>query len=69
MSSQRNIGLALALSSNIFIGVSYIITKRALIKSDGHGTENSYSYLKNSLWWMGTLTSKNFEYDLLSGLR
>ena len=37
MSSDKYVGLALAVSSNLFIGVSFIITKRGLINSEGHG--------------------------------
>jgi hypothetical protein len=40
MNGDKKIGLALALSSNIFLGISYIITKHGLITSEGHGAFN-----------------------------
>ncbi len=36
---QRFIGLALALSSNVFIGISYIITKKGLLNSRSAGNQ------------------------------
>ncbi|GAA5939189.1 uncharacterized protein JCM15063_004446 [Sporobolomyces koalae] len=56
---DKYIGLALAISSSIAIGTSFIITKKGLIsaadQSDGFSSD-SYSYLKNGLWWAGMLT-------------
>ncbi|GAA5880798.1 hypothetical protein JCM16303_005120 [Sporobolomyces ruberrimus] len=60
---DKYIGLALAISSSIAIGTSFIITKKGLIsaadQSDGFSSD-SYSYLKNGLWWAGMLTIANF---------
>ncbi|XP_042727355.1 magnesium transporter NIPA3 [Lagopus leucura] len=57
---QPYIGLALAVSSNIFIGSSFILKKKGLLKlatkgvpRAGHG---GYSYLKEWLWWAGLLS-------------
>ncbi|KWU41834.1 DUF803-domain-containing protein, partial [Rhodotorula sp. JG-1b] len=56
---DKYIGLALAISSSVAIGTSFIITKKGLISAadshDGFSSE-SYSYLKNGLWWAGMLT-------------
>lgn len=58
------IGLGLAVSSSLFIGSSFIIKKKALIKLakntdvNKRASEGGYGYLKEWLWWMGVLTSK-----------
>ncbi|EGU11121.1 hypothetical protein RTG_02921 [Rhodotorula toruloides ATCC 204091] len=61
--NDKYIGLALAISSSAAIGTSFIITKKGLISAadshDGFSSE-SYSYLKNGLWWAGMLTIANF---------
>lgn len=50
------IGLGLAVSSSIFIGSSFIIKKKALIKlantynSNQRASEGGYGYLKASFW-------------------
>ncbi|XP_071786917.1 magnesium transporter NIPA2-like isoform X2 [Asterias amurensis] len=52
------IGLALAISSSIFIGSSFIIKKKALIKISSYSTragDGGYGYLKEWLWWAGFL--------------
>ncbi|XP_033631605.1 magnesium transporter NIPA2-like isoform X1 [Asterias rubens] len=52
------IGLALAISSSIFIGSSFIIKKKALIKISTYSTragDGGYGYLKEWLWWAGFL--------------
>uniref|UniRef100_A0A915DUP2 Magnesium transporter NIPA2 n=1 Tax=Ditylenchus dipsaci TaxID=166011 RepID=A0A915DUP2_9BILA len=56
------IGLGLAVSSSIFIGSSFIIKKKALIKlanTTDYGqraSEGGYGYLREWLWWMGVIT-------------
>ncbi|GAA6044020.1 hypothetical protein JCM8097_004304 [Rhodosporidiobolus ruineniae] len=60
---DKYIGLALAISSSVAIGTSFIITKKGLISAaDNHDSfaSDSYSYLKNGLWWAGMLTIANF---------
>lgn len=58
------IGLGLAVSSSLFIGSSFIIKKKALIKLANttdvskRASEGGYGYLKEWLWWMGVITSK-----------
>ncbi|GAA5853521.1 hypothetical protein JCM9279_001300 [Rhodotorula babjevae] len=61
--NDKYIGLALAVSSSVAIGTSFIITKKGLISAaDAHDgfASSSYSYLRNSLWWAGMLTIANF---------
>ncbi|KAF1582043.1 UNVERIFIED_CONTAM: Magnesium transporter NIPA2, partial [Eudyptes robustus] len=56
------IGLGLAVSSSIFIGSSFIIKKKALIKlattyGGAHrASEGGYGYLREWSWWLGILT-------------
>jgi hypothetical protein len=52
---DRYIGFILAVTSSIFIGASYVITKKGLISSD---SQSSYSYLTSKMWWLGMITSK-----------
>ncbi|CAA0838633.1 Probable magnesium transporter NIPA2 [Striga hermonthica] len=53
-------GFALAISSSIFIGSSFIIKKIGLKRAGASGTRASnggYSYLKEPWWWAGMITS------------
>ncbi|XP_071950653.1 magnesium transporter NIPA2-like isoform X3 [Antedon mediterranea] len=53
------IGLSLAVSSSIFIGSSFIVKKKALIKITSYATRASdggHAYLKEWLWWAGFLS-------------
>ncbi|MFH4977972.1 hypothetical protein AB6A40_004681 [Gnathostoma spinigerum] len=56
------IGLGLAISSSLFIGSSFIIKKKALIKLATSGdcaqraSEGGFGYLKEWLWWLGVIT-------------
>lgn len=56
------IGLSLAISSSVFIGSSFIIKKVALKKVNSLGITRAaaggYAYLKQWMWWLGLLTSK-----------
>ncbi|PLW50328.1 hypothetical protein PCANC_05650 [Puccinia coronata f. sp. avenae] len=56
---DKYIGLALAVSSSLAIGTSFIITKKGLMaaadRGSGHSTE-THTYLKNPIWWAGMLT-------------
>lgn len=52
-------GIALALSSSLLIGSSFIIKKRGLQLAGSTGLragEGGYSYLLEPLWWSGMLT-------------
>ncbi|VDK25554.1 unnamed protein product [Anisakis simplex] len=57
------IGLGLAVTSSLFIGSSFIIKKKALIKLaqsadyTQRASEGGYGYLKEWLWWLGVITS------------
>src|SRR5262249_17454556 len=52
------IGLGLAVSSSVFIGSSFIIKKKALIKlasaynGNQRASEGGYAYLKEYTWWV-----------------
>ncbi|XP_013778871.1 magnesium transporter NIPA2-like isoform X1 [Limulus polyphemus] len=54
------IGLSLAISSSVFIGSSFIIKKKGLIKISRMGQTRAgfggYGYLKEWLWWAGFLS-------------
>jgi len=51
------IGLLLALASSLFIGVSFILKKKALLKSKANNNKpaglGGHKYLKEWLWWAG----------------
>ncbi|NWX52920.1 NIPA3 protein, partial [Steatornis caripensis] len=53
------IGLVLAISSSVFIGSSFILKKKGLLKLADKGVrpagQGGYSYLKEWLWWAGLL--------------
>ncbi|CAO0797289.1 unnamed protein product [Mucor circinelloides] len=57
MLQEKYIGLILAMSSSIFIGLSFVITKKGLVSSKRrHGvsaTEGKHHYLRNWTWWAG----------------
>lgn len=57
MVDDKYIGLALAVSSSLAIGVSMIITKKGLNaaagNSYGQSASDNYSYLSNPIWWAG----------------
>ncbi|XP_034945705.1 magnesium transporter NIPA2 [Chelonus insularis] len=53
------LGLSLALSSNLFIGTSFIIKKKALIYLQKYGVRagaGGHGYLRQWTWWAGLLT-------------
>ncbi|XP_071706658.1 probable magnesium transporter NIPA1 [Rutidosis leptorrhynchoides] len=56
ISSDNIRGLILALSSSLFIGSSFIIKKKGLMKAGATGVRagsGGYSYLKEPWWWAG----------------
>ena len=56
---QTLTGLALAVSSSLFIGTSFIVKKKGLRRAGTSGVRagsGGYSYLKEPLWWAGLLT-------------
>ncbi|XP_044538466.1 magnesium transporter NIPA2-like [Gracilinanus agilis] len=54
------IGLCLALSSSIFIGASFILKKKGLLKIASRGSlragHGGHAYLKEWLWWAGLIS-------------
>lgn len=54
------IGLALAVSSSLFIGTSFIVKKKGLLRvsrtSSARAGSGGYAYLREWLWWMGLIT-------------
>ncbi|KAG5371942.1 putative magnesium transporter NIPA1 [Yarrowia sp. C11] len=52
---NKYIGLALAMSSSLAIGTSFIITKKGLMASS-HVSSSSYAYLRTPVWWAGIIT-------------
>ncbi|KZC09053.1 PREDICTED: magnesium transporter NIPA2 [Dufourea novaeangliae] len=54
------IGLGLAISSSGFIGASFIIKKKALIRLQRYGalraSSGGFGYLKEWIWWAGLLS-------------
>ncbi|KIX07919.1 uncharacterized protein Z518_02573 [Rhinocladiella mackenziei CBS 650.93] len=55
MLQDKYIGLALAVTSTLAIGTSFVITKKGLNDAaDKHGFEGEgFAYLKTPLWWAG----------------
>ncbi|KAI8928072.1 magnesium transporter [Entophlyctis helioformis] len=58
LEAEKYVGLALALTSSILIGTSFIITKKGLLDSAKNGGRvgEGFDYLKNPMWWAGTST-------------
>ena len=58
MLEDKYIGLALAVTSTIGIGASFVITKKGLnAAADNHGFEgDGFEYMKNPIWWSGMIT-------------
>ncbi|KAM7252877.1 hypothetical protein ACFE04_008765 [Oxalis oulophora] len=59
MTSDNARGLALAVSSSVFIGSSFIIKKKGLMKAGETGkraASGGYAYLYEPFWWAGMIT-------------
>lgn len=56
------VGLALAISSSLFIGSSFIVKKLALKRMSTSGQvragSGGFGYLKDWVWWLGFLSRK-----------
>jgi len=54
------VGLILAVSSSIFIGVSFILKKKGLLRlaatSNARASKGGHAYLKEWLWWAGLIS-------------
>ncbi|KAI9319320.1 magnesium transporter [Dichotomocladium elegans] len=63
MIQDKYIGLILAMSSSVFIGLSFIITKKGLMNAQRHhgasAVDGKHHYLRNWTWWagMGTMAA------------
>ncbi|KAJ1667712.1 hypothetical protein IW140_001230 [Coemansia sp. RSA 1813] len=58
MVDEKYIGMALAMSSSLLIGTSFVLTKKGLMEAAsryGSATEG-LQYFKNVLWWAGMVT-------------
>lgn len=57
---DKYIGLALAMSSSLAIGTSFIITKKGLLdtaaRNGGSDSVQATQYLQNPIWWAGIIT-------------
>ena len=52
----KAIGLSLAIASGLFIGTSFVLKKKGLLKANVKYNEEAgegYGYLKNAFWWTG----------------
>lgn len=52
----KAIGISLAISSGVFIGTSFVLKKKGLLKANVKYNEEAgegYGYLKNAYWWTG----------------
>jgi magnesium transporter len=50
------IGITLAITSGVFIGTSFVLKKKGLLKANAKYNEEAgegYGYLKNAWWWTG----------------
>lgn len=58
MVEDKYIGLALAITSTLAIGTSFVITKKGLNDAAArHGFEGEgFAYLRSPLWWSGIVT-------------
>lgn len=54
--AYKIVGIVLAISSGLFIGVSFVLKKHGLLKANAKYNEEAgegYGYLKNVWWWTG----------------
>lgn len=52
----KAVGLTLAIASGVFIGTSFVLKKKGLLKANVKYKEEAgegYGYLKNAFWWTG----------------
>eukprot|EP00803_Ostreobium_quekettii_P010476 evm.model.scf_155.3 EVM.evm.TU.scf_155.3 scf_155:38102-43904(-) len=59
MDRDQVTGLALAVSSSLFIGTSYIIKKKGLRRASATGLRagaGGFTYLRDPVWWLGLMT-------------
>ena len=65
-----------ALSSSAFIGSSFIIKKKGLIRArasgSGAASAGGHAYLKEPLWWAGLITSTvqpRYVYEMFAEMK
>jgi len=62
--AEYYLGVGLAIFSTLFIGASFVIKKKALLRLQSRGSvragSGGYGYLKEWVWWTGLIFS---EYD------
>src|SRR5690242_18019335 len=54
--AYKIVGIALAISSGVFIGISFVLKKVGLLRANVKYNEEAgegYGYLKNAYWWGG----------------
>lgn len=59
MVDDKYVGLALAMSSSLAIGTSFIITKKGLMEAssrNGNSSVQGHEYLQSPTWWAGMVT-------------
>ncbi|KAI9751500.1 MAG: hypothetical protein M4579_006036 [Chaenotheca gracillima] len=52
----KAVGISLAVASGVFIGISFVLKKKGLLKANVKYNEEAgegYGYLKNAFWWTG----------------
>lgn len=55
-SFYKAVGISLAVASGVFIGTSFVLKKKGLLKANAKYNEEAgegYGYLKNAFWWTG----------------
>lgn len=55
LSQDFYIGLSLAMSSSLFIGTSFILKKKGLLRLSVRAGSGGFGYLKEWMWWGGLL--------------
>jgi len=54
----KAVGITLAVCSGLFIGTSFVLKKKGLLKANTKYSQNAgegYGYLKNAWWWSGMI--------------
>jgi hypothetical protein len=70
--SFKAVGVSLAITSGLFIGVSFVLKKKGLLAAnikEGKEAGEGYGYLKNAWWWTGMILSRTpyVSYDFRKG--
>lgn len=68
----KAVGVALAIASGVFIGVSFVLKKKGLLAAnlkDNKEAGEGYGYLKNVWWWAGMILSEFLRSEGLRGCK